>query len=69
VGFSELDFENTIQVDGGNLMKFSLEDKILIGSTGKQGSGSSNLSDKMSLQSDMSIFQGCISINIFFTNN
>jgi hypothetical protein len=69
VGFSELDFENSTQLDCGKCMKFSLEDKILIGSIGRQGSGSSNLSDKMSLQSDLPIFQGHMSINISFINN
>jgi hypothetical protein len=62
VGLSELDFENTTQVDGGNLTRFSSEDKILIGSTRKQNSGYSNLSDKMSLQSDLLIFQGYMNI-------
>jgi hypothetical protein len=69
VGFSELHFESTIQVNGGKLTKFSLRDKLLLISTGKQGRESSNLSDRVSFQSDLSIFQGHISINIPFTNN
>jgi hypothetical protein len=69
VAFSELDFEKTTQDDDGKLIKFSLEDKILVGSTEKQGSGSSNVSDKTSLQSHLSIFQGYMSLNIHFINN